>query len=208
MIRDALLNEAIRLTGQHKFDEAEEKLALGLTQIIGQDDLEALYFTWLGAINRYKGDIPKSYDYYQKAEAYLPEDPNIKVIVANILCDHFKKYDQAIKKLNEALKLSQGNELLNHHAQVALGLNYLAKNQKVKAVNALKLASQFSQIGSSVNINLRLVEALLNENEGLEVCKNFLKKALSYANALGESAMTRVFDFLLNEIDTDKKSRV
>ncbi|MFO1518053.1 MAG: hypothetical protein U1F57_00080 [bacterium] len=189
-IRSARLEKAMERISARDFDKAEVELNAGLQEAEKSKDpvMEALFYSTLGVLYKLKKDYKGAWRFYDKAEKILPNDPALKLISARLLVDVFGQYDTAIKKAEKVLKLAQYDHPFSHQAHVTLGLAFLKKGQKKKAVDCLKksMKDDFEGMISAGNIDLKLLEALLQKKLGEEECRTYLEKAFQFAQKTGE----------------------
>ena len=181
---------AFQLMKQKNFTEAESILKTKLDTLgDGGDKTElALLFSTLGVMEKYRGDQKAAWRHYEKAEKLLPDDPALKIISARLLIDAFAQYDTAIKKTKKILKLAKGIPSFEHQATTTMGLAYLKKGDKKKAVQMLDKAMEdnFQGILSAENIDFNLIETFMHRNIEREKCKAYAQKALALAQKTNE----------------------
>src|SRR5262245_21620304 len=195
------LQKAIQLMGGRHFDEAEVELKKGIEESEKLNDrtMEALFHSTLGVLYKLKQDYKTSWRHYEKAEKLLPEDPSLKLISARLLVEVFGQFDLAIKKAQKVLKIAKDDWTLLHQAQATLGLAYLKKGDKKKAITALTRAMEgdFEGMANAGSIDFKLLEALLRKNLAFEECRAYIAKALAFAHRTGEFKEIQIFTRLL-----------
>ena len=184
------LQKIVELIHLKKFKEAEEKLEKGVAESKKNKDpvLEACIYSIWGMLCRLKQENKTAWRYYEKAEKLLPENPSLKLISARLLSEVFNQYETAIKKCEKVLKLANKSRPLCHQAQSLLGWIYLKKGNSKKALKFLEEAMEdnFSRMISAQNIDFKLIEALLRKKIGFKECRNYLEKALQFAEKMKE----------------------
>ena len=183
------------------FDAAEAELNAGAAESAEAQDkvMEALFYSTLGVLYKLKKDFKTAWRFYDKAEKILPEDPALKLISARLLVEVFGQLDTAIKKAEKVLKIAKYDRPFVHQAYATLGLAYLKKGDKKRALECLNeaMAENFEGIISAGNIDLKLLEALARKNLGREESRNYLEKALAFAKKTGEERPQQMFMQLL-----------
>jgi predicted Zn-dependent protease len=200
-IQSEKLQKAFNLMAAKKLDAAEAELNEGITESEKAKDkvMEALFCSTLGILYKLKNESRKAWRQYHKAEKLLPHEPSLKLISARLLIETFHQYDTAIKKAQKVLKTAKHDRPFSHHAQTTLGLAYLKKGDKNRALKCLSEAMEgdFEGMISAANIDLKLLEALLIKKTGYEECRAYLEKALSFAKKMGEENNAKVIAWLL-----------
>jgi tetratricopeptide (TPR) repeat protein len=201
-VQSERLQKIFQLMGTHQFDAAEVELKKGIEEAEKAQDktMEALFYSTLGVLFKLKKDYKTSWRHYEKAEKLLPEDPSLKLISARLLVEVFGQFDLAIKKAQKVLKIAKNDWTLLHQAQSTLGLAYLKKGDKKKAITALTRAMEgdFEGMANAGSIDFKLLEALLRKNLAFEECRTYITKALTFANRTGEFKEAQIFTRLLN----------
>ncbi|MBN2484191.1 MAG: tetratricopeptide repeat protein [Candidatus Omnitrophica bacterium] len=119
--------------GLGEFDDAEKYLYQSLK--IRPDNVFALYN--LGLLYRYKGDFEQSLKFLKKASGIYPEWPEIYYELANTYL-MTKQYDAAIENYTTSLELGLHDAALFEN----LGISYLGKKEKLKALESFEKALQ------------------------------------------------------------------
>lgn len=211
-VKSERLYKAFDLMAAKNLDAAETELHAGLTEAEAQQDkvLAALFYSSLGVLYKIKKEFPKAWKYYEKAEKLLPEDPALKLISARLLIDVFGQFDTAIRRCQKVLEISRSDPPFLHQANVTMGLAYLKKGERTKAVQALVDAMQddFAGLLSASNIDLKLVEALLRKKAGLEECRAYLDKARAFAEGKNEERHVELFRRLIDAFPGEESTDV
>ena len=191
-------HRAFELMKAKQFADAEKLLVNNLARD-ADDTATALYHSTLGVLFKLKGEYRTAWKHYERAEKLLPNDPALKIISAHLLIDQFSEYDQAIKKAKKVLSLIPANHVFAHQAYTTMGLAHLKKGQKQKAIEDLEKAmdGNFHGFITADNIDFQLVEGLLRRRWGVESCKQFLEKALAFAEGTGEEEKVDLFHKML-----------
>jgi len=201
------LKKAVQLMETLKFDEAETELKKGIAESESKGDktMEALFHSSLGILYKLKKDYKTAWRHYEKAEKLMPEDPALKLVSARLLVDVFGQNDLAITKAKKVLQIAKDDWSFCHQAQATLGLAYLKKGDKKKAIVALTRAMEgdFEGMPSAASIDFKLLEALMRKNLGLQECYAYLSKALAFAKITGEEKQIHIFSQLLSVFPTD-----
>ena len=181
-------HNAFRLMRDHQYDDANHLLVSAMAKT---DDsvATALYHSALGVLEKMRGDYKAALRHYQRAERLLPDDPAIKLITARLFIEVFKEYDQALKRCRAVEKLVPHHAVMLHHARTLEGLAWGAQGNRRKAVACLSasLINDFSDFGTSRNIDFHLVEWCVKKQWNLEVCREFLTRASAFASACNET---------------------
>lgn len=205
-IDDKDLYLCFQLMKESKLGEAEQKIQKGLDLASqkGNSSLEGLYLSAMGVLHKIKKDYKKSYQFYQKAEKLLPEDPSLKMITATLLIEEFAQYDTALRKLEKILKDHSQDPALWHHAMALKGMTLLLMGKKEDFLQVLKtiIASDFSMLRSTANINFKFPELLVKKQYALQECLTYLKKAKDLALEKRELVYQRVIETLIAGIKT------
>ena len=195
---------AFELIAAKQYSDAE-KLLSGTMSRTDDDAAIALYHSVLGVLFKVQGEYKTAWKHYERAEKLLPKDPALKIISARLLIEQFAEYDQAIRKSKKVLDLIPGNPVFAHQAYTTMGLAYLKKGDKKKAVGLLEqsMGEGFKGFVSAKNIDLALVEALIRRNAGHTETSRFLSEAGVFAAAQGEEAFAGVFSRMLDAFDKE-----
>lgn len=196
---------AFELMQTKQFDEAEKLLNKSMSRV--DDNVAAgLFHSALGVLYKLKGEPKTAWKHYQRAERLIPDDPALKIITARLLIDQFAEYDQAIRKVKKVLSAVSGNPVFAHQIYTTMGLSYLGKGQKKKAVEMLEksIKGGFSGFVSAQNIDFSLVEMLLRRGLALEECRFFLKKALEFARSIREETWVELIDRMIKSFPGEK----
>lgn len=189
---------AFELMHGKQWDEAEKLLNRNLGEV--DDDVACgLYHSALGVLSKLKRNFKEAWRHYQRAEKLLPEDPALKIIMARLLIDQFSEYDAAIKRCKKVLDLLPHNPVFGHQAYTTMGLAYCRKRNKEKALEALghSLINGFSDFVTARNIDFHLVEMVLRNGWGVDLCQVFLEKGLEFARNKKEDDFVEAFEKML-----------
>ncbi len=201
-VQNEYLTRAFELMSEKDFESAELELNHGLDEAQLEEDkvLTALFYSTLGVLYKIKKQFPKAWKFYEKAEKLLPDDPSLKLISARLLIEVFGQFDPAIRRCQKVIDLSPKDPPFLHQAEMAMGLAYLKKGERSKALEFLQrgMENDFAGLVSAGNIDMKLLEALLKKNLAAEECKIYLEKALAFATKTGELAYIQRFQKLLN----------
>ena len=156
----------------------------------------------MGVLYKIKKDYKKSYQFYQKAEKLLPEDPSLKMITATLLIEEFAQYDTALRKLEKILKDHSQDLALCHHAMALKGMALLLMGKKEDSLQVLKklVASDFSALRSTANVNFKFPELLVKKQYALQECLDYLKKAKNLALEKRELVYQKIVEALISGI--------
>lgn len=200
-IQSSRLKKAIELMAAHDFDSAEKELRSGISESGSAQDkvLEALFHSTLGILFKLKKDYKEAWRCYERAEKLLPHDPALKLVSARLLVEVFGQCDLAIQKAKKVLKIARNDWTFCHQAQATLGLAYLKKGDRRKAVTALERAMEgdFEGMISAGNIDFKLLEGLIRKNAGLPQCRSYIEKAIAFAQKTGEQRELNIFQQLI-----------
>lgn len=200
MMNEAIINpsdichRAFELIALKQTEDAEKLILHHLSKT--QDDTAiALYHSVLGVMCKKRGDYKEAWKHYSRAEKLLPNDPALKLISARLLLEPFAEFRQALKKAQKVLELIPNNPVFVHQAHITMGLAYLKKGDRKKAVHELESAMQgnFQGFITAQNIDFQLMEALWKKNWGREVCAQFVEKALNFASNTREEKFIQLF---------------
>lgn len=201
----AVCQRAFELMQTKQYDEAEKLLNNTMGKV---DDNVAvgLFHSSLGVLYRLKGEPKTAWKHYQRAERLIPDDPALKIIVARLLIDQFTEFDLAIKKVKRVLSSVKENPVFSHQIYTTMGLAYLGKGQKKKAVEMLKksMESGFAGFVTAANIDFHLVEMLLRIGLATDECKIFLEKAKSFAVSAKEETWVALIERMLEAFPKEK----
>lgn len=195
---------AFGLMSSKNFEEAEKLLSNMLNRT--EDDVDlALYHSTLGVLFKMKGEFKNAWRHYERAEKLLPNDPALKIISSRLLIDQFAQYSQAIKKAKKVLKIIPENRAFVHQAYTTIGLAYIKKGNKKKAIEALEnsMESGFDSFITTKNIDFNLLEALLRKGWGEDNCKAFLERALTFARSRKETEWINTLKTMLNAFSSE-----
>ncbi len=201
LIRPLRIEKAFECIAAQKYEDAEKELSQGLEEALQKKDpvMQVLFYSALGVLYKLKKDPKTSWRFYEKAEKILPDHPALKLISVRLLIEVFGQYDTAIQKIKKILKNIGEDPPLRHQAHSILGLAYLKKSDKKKALEFLNeaMSNNFKGLITARNIDLKLLEALMKKNVGKEDCKTYLEKALVFAQHNRESREAHLFSELL-----------
>ncbi len=195
---------AFELMGAKRYEDAERLLASNMSRT--DDDAKiALYHSVLGVLFKIQGEYKIAWKHYQRAEKLLPDDPALKIISARLLIEQFAEYDQAIKKCNKVLDIIPDNPVFAHQAHTTMGLAYLKKGNRKKALSHFitSWGDNFKGFISGKNIDFTLLEMLVRRSYGLKECREFLLKAKAFVDETGEEAYTNLIERLLTAFDKE-----
>lgn len=198
--------QAFRLMKGKQFEDAEKLLSNHLAHTENKM-ATALYHSTLGVLFKLKGDFKEAWRHYERAEKLIPEDPALKIIVARLLIEQFSQYDDAIKRAKKVLKLLPANPVFVHQAFITMGLAFAGKGKKKEAVVCLEssIVENFGGFVTAKNIDFHLVEVLLRKGWGVEICRQFLDKALAFAKTKKEQMYIDSFSKMLKVFDQEYK---
>lgn len=195
---------AFSLMREKQYDEAEKLLSANMAKT-DDDAAVALYHSVLGVLSKLKGDFKAAWRHYDRAEKLLPDDPALKLISARLLIDEFSEVAIAIKKIKKVLDLMGHHPIFAHQAHTIMGLAFLKKSDKKKALESLLLSMRddFTGLVTAQNIDLTLVEALLRKKTGEAECGAFLEKALVFAKQTNEEKFIGQFETMVQAFKTE-----
>ncbi len=207
-VQSERLYRAFDLMSAKNLEAAEQELNAGVDEAAQESDtvLLALFFSTLGVLYKIKKDFTKAWKFYEKAEKLLPEDPALKLISARLLIDVFGQFDTAIRRCQKVLEISPRDPPFRHQADVTMGLAYLKKGERSKAVQCLIDAMQdnFEGLMSAGNVDLKLLEELIRRKAGLEECRIYLEKAKLFAEQNNEEKHADLMRRLLEAFPGDE----
>jgi len=180
--------KAFELIRLRQFDDAE-KLVSNCLAKVPDEVSRGIFHSTLGVLYKMKGDFKEAWRHYERAEKLLPNDPALKIISARLLIDKFNEFDQAIKKAKKVLEIIPNNPVFRHQAFVTMGLAYLKKGTKPKAVEMHNesMAGSFEGFISAKNIDFNLCEALLKKKLAEAEVKLFIEQANEFAKKQQEN---------------------
>lgn len=193
-----ICERAFELIKGRQFEEAEKLLNKNMGMV--EDNVAvALFHSSLGVLYKLKGEPKTAWKHYQRAEKLIPADPALKIIMARLLIEHFAEYDAAIKRMNAIFDTVRENPVFAHQVHTTMGLAYLGKGQKKKALEMLvkSMEGDFAGFVTAQNIDFNLVEMLLRRRFAVEECKTFLEKALKFARAQKEEVWVELTERML-----------
>lgn len=200
-IQSLLLNKAFELLQKKKFGEAETLLAQGLQEAKENKNkiLEGLFYSAHGIYHKLKKEFRKAWKYYEKAEKLIPDDPALKIITARLLIDSFGQHDLVIKKMEKIIPLVGRDPTFLHPIYTILGLAYLKKGNRQKAVECVlqSMGADFLGLQTAANLDFRLVEALLQKKAAVPECRIFLEKALLFSKQTKEVSFQKLISQML-----------
>jgi len=197
-------NRAFELIAAKHYGDAEKLLANNMARS-DDDTVIALFHSVMGVLFKVQGEYKTAWKHYQRAEKLLPEDPALKIISARLLIGQFAQYAQAIKKAKKVLDLIPGNPAFTHQAYTTMGLAYCKKGDKRKAISMLEKSwgENFDGFITAQNIDFELLEALLKKGWGIETCRDFLGRALVFAEGTGEENFIGLLNRMMNAFRAD-----
>ncbi|MBI4125548.1 MAG: hypothetical protein HY609_00970 [Deltaproteobacteria bacterium] len=190
--------QAFSLMKGKRLDEAERLLASSLAKTEDKT-AAALYHSALGVLHKMKKDYKEAWRHYERAEKLIPDDPALKIIVARLLIEQFAQYDQAIRRAKRVLKILPANPVFVHQAFTTIGLAQIKRKKKQEAIEALEksIVEDFEGFITAKNIDFHLVEALLRNDWGENICCQFVSKALAFAKNKKEKPFADAFEKML-----------
>ena len=194
----AICTRAFELMQSKQYEEAEKLLHSNLSKV--DDDVAVgIFHSALGVLFKLKGETKTAYKHYQRAEKLIPEDPALKIITARLLIEQFAEYDQAIKRSKKVLAIIPDNPVFRHQAYITMGLAYLGKANKKKAIELLgkSVINDFHEFVSAKNIDFNLVEMLLRKGLAVKESKAFIEKALIFARSKREEMWIELTERML-----------
>lgn len=199
---------AFELMKGKQFDDAE-KLLVNCMGKTDDDIAVALFHSALGVLFKLRGEFKTAWRHYQRAEKLMPEDPALKIIMARLLIDQFAEYDSAIKKAKKVLEIIPDNPVFRHQAHVTMGLAYIRKGSRKKAIEMLQksMEGDFKGFVTTPNIDFNLVEKLLRRAWGEDICKEFLQKALAFARHRQEDYWATTIETMIKAFERDYVSK-
>ncbi len=195
---------AFELMGAKQFVEAEKFLTINMSRT--EDSIaRGLYHSTLGVLYKLQGEYKTAWRHYQRAEKLMPEDPALKIISARLLISQFAEYGQAIRKAKKVLDFASNNPVFAHQAYITMGLAYCKKGDRKKAEQMLleSIVDDFNEFVSAQNIDLELLEAVLRKGWAIELCRDFLKKALAFSNKTEEEKYIEIFQNMLTAFESE-----
>ena len=198
---------AFELIAAKQYSDAEKLLASNMSR--SDDDAAiALYHSVTGVLFKVQGEYKTAWQHYQRAEKLLPKDPALKIISARLLIEQFAEYDRAIRKAKKVLDLIPGNVVFAHQAYTTMGLAYIKKGDRKRAVAMLGKSESdgFRGFVSAKNVDLALVEMLIRRGTGLAECRGFLVKAKGFADETGEESYSKLFERMIEAFDRENPS--
>ncbi|MFH1830090.1 MAG: hypothetical protein ABH871_04870 [Pseudomonadota bacterium] len=195
---------AFELMADKRYEDAEKLLSSNMSRT--DDDAKiALYHSVLGVLFKMQGEYKIAWKHYERAEKLLPDDPALKIISARLLIEQFAQYDQAIKKCNKVLDLIPNNPVFAHQAHTTMGLAYLRKGNRKKALSNFitSWGDDFRGFVSGKNIDFTLLEMLVRRNYGLKECREFLLKAKAFVESTEEEPYIHLTERLLAAFDQE-----
>jgi tetratricopeptide (TPR) repeat protein len=190
---------AFELLRFKQFDDAEKLLSNCLAKVM-DDVARALFHSTLGVLYKMKGEFKTAWRHYERAEKLLPDDPALKIISARLLLDEFAEYEQAIKKAKKVLEIMPHNPVFKHQALITMGLAYVKKGNKKKAVEMLErsMSSNFENFIATRNIDFNLCEEILKKGWAEIEVRKFLELAGKFAQDHKEADWVETIQKMLN----------
>ena len=173
---------AFELLKLKQFEDAEKLLSNCMAKTNDEVSL-GLFHSTLGVLYKMKGEFKNAWRHYERAEKLLPQDPALKIISARLLIDEFAEYDQAVKKAKKALDIIPDNPVFRHQAYITMGLAYVRKGNKKKAMESLikSMENGFEGFITTKNIDFNLCETILKKGWAESEVKTFLERAHKFA---------------------------
>ena|SRR3989338_7812729 len=201
-IESKVIYKAFELMQKKKLDEAEGLLSKGLSEAKTARDLilTGLFYSAYGVLFKLKKEYRKAWKYYEQAEKLIPDDPALKIISARLLVDYFGQYDTAIRKMEKILPKIGSDMTFLHQAYTVLGLAWLKKGNKKKAVDCLakSMGDNFKGLQSGANFDFRLVEEMMKKKSNPTACRTFLEKAIAFVKETREIQHERLIKRMLD----------
>ena len=190
---------AFELMRGSQLDDAERLLSNCLTKM-DNDVACGLFHSALGVLYKMKGEFKTAWRHYERAEKLMPNDPALKIISARLLLDEFAEYDQAIKKAKKVLELIPNNPVFRHQAYITMGLAYVKKGSRKKAVDSLvnAMKGDFDGFITTKNIDFTLCEAALKRGWAGDEARRFLEAAHKFAEIHQELDWTETIKKMLD----------
>jgi tetratricopeptide (TPR) repeat protein len=197
-------HRAFELMAAKQYADAE-KLVSGNMSRTDDDASIALYHSVLGVLFKLQGEFKTAWKHYQRAEKLLPKDPALKIISARLLIEQFAEYDQAIKKAKKVLEIIPNNPGLAHQAHTTMGLAFLKKGDRRKALEQFQKSQgeDFRGFVSGKNLDFSLLEMLMRRGVGLPDCRAFLVKAQAFVEDTGEESFIRLLGRMIEAFDRE-----
>ncbi|MFH1874977.1 MAG: hypothetical protein ABH859_07340 [Pseudomonadota bacterium] len=195
---------AFELIGAKQFAEAEKLLTINMSRT--DDNIAiALYHSTLGVLYKLQGEYKTAWRHYERAEKLMPTDPALKIISARLLIGQFAEYGQAIRKAKKVFDLAPGNPVFAHQAYTTMGLAFCKKGDRKKAEDMLQnsIVDDFVDFISAQNIDFELVEAVLKKGWAIDLCQNFLNKALAFAQNTKDPKYIDLFQNMLTAFESE-----
>lgn len=197
--------EALLKIKNRDFEKAESlllqllKKAQEIQTMDGKSE-QALVLSTLGVLEKIREDYKAAWRYYEKAEKLLPDDPSLKLIMAQLMIHEFSQYDVAIKKMKAVIELAKGSPSFEHQAYATMATAYLRKGDRKKSLEMFEksMRGDFVEITSSHNINLDVIESFLARNFESDRCRSYLQKALALAQSKKETSQASFLNKLLS----------
>lgn len=200
-IQSAALHQVFALLEKKQFEPAEVAIIAGIEGARRAQDkiLEGLFYSAQGVLFKLQKEFRKAWKAYEHAEKLIPEDPALKLISAQLLLDYFGQYDIVMLKMTRVLEMVGDDAILAHQANTLLGLAYLKKSQKEKAIECCEasMAKEFKGLRTALNINLSLVSSMMKKKWGPELCGLFIKNALAFSEKTREVFFIKQFRKIL-----------
>lgn len=210
-LHDKVTNErlykAFDLMAAKDLETAETELNGGLQEALAQEDsvLAAVFYSTLGVLAKMRREFQEAWRYYEKAEKLLPEDPALKLIAAKLLIEVFGQYDTAIRRCEKVLEFSPQDPPFRHQALATMGLAYLKSGKTPEALKCLQQAAEqdFAGLISAGNVDMKLAEALVRKKTGINECRAYIEKAISFAQETQEEKFIQLFSRLLEALNKE-----
>lgn len=190
------------------YARAEEILTegLGLAEKEENYPLVAIFYSTLGVLAKLKHDFRQAWRYYDQAEKLLPHNPVLKLISARLLIDTFSQYDVAIRKMKKIEDMRLNDPLVEHQVDAIYGLAYTQSGNKAKARAYLQklVASDFSGVVTADNIDFKLVEACVRKGWHVELCHDYITKAIAFAKSTHNDTYRHLFERLLEALEKEQ----
>jgi tetratricopeptide (TPR) repeat protein len=203
VISEEKLYQAFRLMKKKEFDAAKELIREGLKAAAEKKDamLEGLYHSAHGVLYKLTGDYKKAFKSYQHAEQLIPEDLSLKIISAVLLVEQFKQYETAFRKLEKIIGLTE-DPAITHHALTtqAIALFHMNKKEKAKEKFELAFKADFSLLRFVANVDFKAVDLFTRKGFELNLCEQYLSKALVLAQGHNDSTYVIVIEELLGRL--------
>lgn len=134
------------------------------------------------------GDLRAAEVAYLDAERDSPEDPLLKLRLANFFLDDLGQPERALSKIQEGLPILLRDRMTYHEAQSSLGVIYARMGRLSDAAEAFRELVRPEMLPGKEPraYDLRLVMALAAKGVLLSECRLYVENLLSLAEAQGD----------------------